>query len=409
MARQGRGAIRLPASDIASIDAAPAPARPPAAAVLGGTAAPPADATLPDDQKVADLKRRMADYPLARATNRLQLVALLDRLGQEALQRRQAEEARRRFEDALVWSPDDRNAHLGLAAARLAEGDAGAAREVLEPMRLAHAADPDVQILYGEAAARQGRAADALAAWEAADLLRPDPALRRRIDELRRHDSVEKDYRRDEAARFTLSYDGGRTTDDLEREIVAELDGMFPGLSRQFDYQPPRPIAVVVYPERDFYEATRASPDVAGLYDGTVRVPCGGLRHLGEDGRAVLRHEMAHAFIAGKSASGAPRWLHEGLAQIVEGRKSDAFAERALAREFRAAGGGAWGAGFSYPSALSFTEYLVARYGWGSLNAALDAMGGGLDSDAALLKATGYDRRDLQRQWGEDLASRRLP
>jgi len=211
------------------------------------------------------------------------------------------------------------------------------------------------------------------------------------------------------AARFVITYDGGATTPDLETEIVACLEGQFPEMARLFDYFPTGTITVVIYPEKDFREATLAGADVAGLYDGKVRLPAGGLRRLDRETRAVLAHELAHAFIAGKSGGGAPRWLHEGLAQRAEGRRSTAATETVLAREYRdARATSRWGSAFTYPSALSFVEYLEARHGQPALNQVLEEIGRGADAGRAFETVTRYSLTDLQTAWGDDLVSRRL-
>src|SRR5204862_3294319 len=129
--------------------------------------------------------------------------------------------------------------------------------------------------------------------------------------------------------------------------------------------------------------ATQAGPDVAGLYDGKVRVPIGGLRRLDPEARGVLRHEAAHAFITGKSRGAAPRWLQEGLAQWAEGKRPTAGGETALAREYRD-DPARWGMTFRYDSALSFTAWLMQQHGASALNDVLASMGRGASADQAL-------------------------
>ncbi|HUD73380.1 MAG TPA: hypothetical protein VMQ62_15590, partial [Dongiaceae bacterium] len=123
--------------------------------------------------------------------------------------------------------------------------------------------------------------------------------------------------------------------------------------------------------------------------------------------RTVLRHELAHAFIAGKSGGGAPRWLHEGLAQVIEGRPIDRGAEQELARTWSAAHGDPrWGTTFSYESSLSFVTFLLAREGMPSMNDVLVAMGRGADVDRAFETVTRSTLADLRAAWGDDLVRR---
>jgi hypothetical protein len=378
---QGRGVIVVPRSEVARIDRS----APPAA---------PAPAAAP---------------PPAAGADRSAIAASPTDAGEKALGERRYEEARRAFETALAGDPGDRRARRGLAAALLGLDQPARARTVVEQALLETPADADLLVLLGAALARQDRTAEAIAALEKAYALRPDPGLRERIGTLQRQHAVDHDYRRAEAARFVITYDGGATTPDLETEIVACLDGQFPELARLFDFVPKGSITVVVYPEKDFREATLAGAEVAGLYDGKVRLPAGGLRRLDGETRAVLAHELAHAFIAGKSAGGAPRWLHEGLAQWAEGRRSTAATETALAREYRdARGTSRWGSTFTYPSALSFVEYLRERNGQHALNQVLEEIGRGADTGRAFETVTRFSLTDLEAAWGDDLARRRL-
>jgi len=386
---QGRGVIVVPRSEVARIERSA-----PAAAPAPGPAPPAAPAPAP---------------PPPAGTDRAGTTVSPAAAGEKALGERRYEEARRSFAAALAVDPGDRRARRGLAAALLGLDQPARARTVVEQALLETPADPDLLVLLGTALERQDRTAEAIATMKQAYALRPDVGLRDRIETLQRQHAVDHDYRRAEAARFVITYDGGATTPDLETEIVACLDGQFPEMVRLFDFVPTGSITVVVYPEKDFRAATLAGPDVAGLYDGKVRLPAGGLRRLDGETRAVLAHELAHAFIAGKSAGGAPRWLHEGLAQWAEGRRSTAATETALAREYRDAHGTPrWGSTFTYPSALSFVEYLHEHHGQPALNQALDEIGRGADAGRAFETVTRYSLAELQAGWGDDLVRRRL-
>jgi len=425
---QGGETIVVPRRDVSRIEKAPppakpappagAPGRPPATGpgVAGGPASPATTISPPGTfdraealRRLEELKRRLQQFPLAREENLGQIVALLGRLGEDDLRLRHPEEARRRFEEALVQDGRDLRARRGLAAAHLDLGQDAYARSVLERALLDWPGDPDLLFLLGAVAHHQDRQDEALAAWEKAYAARPDPRLRERIETLRRQLAVEQGYRRADAAHFTLRYDGERTGPDLESAILDELEKQFPELARQFDHDPSLPIAVVVYPQRAFYEATLAESSVAGLYDGKIRLPAGGLRHLDGEARAVLLHELAHAFITDKSGGRAPRWLQEGLAQWIEGRRTTKATSAQLARDWeRCCSGLDGGSTFTYASALSFVEFLLDREGFHGLNLVLLEMGRGRGPGEAVQAVTRFSLHDLARQWGEDLARRHL-
>lgn len=418
----GKMTIVVPRDEVARIEAAPKPATPatPAtAAPKPGAAAPGAAATpspepggtrgdaKADAARLEDLKRRLND-PVARDENRRQIVVLLDRMGERALSERQPEEARRRFTEAATYDPADLRARRGLGAALLMLDRTAEARTTIERALLDAPQDADLNYLLGEALERLGRTDEAMAALEKSYAARPTPALRDRIDTLRRQHGVDGAYRRSEAARFTVAYDGARTAPGLEAEILAFLEEQYPELALLFDYTPNESIAVVLYPEKDFYAATAANRNVAGLYDGKVRVPSGGLKRLDPDARAVLRHELAHAFIAGKSRGAAPRWLHEGLAQWVEGLRPGAAGETRLARQYHS-DPARWGTLFDYDSALSFVAWLMTQHGFPALNDVLAGMGRGQSPDAAFEQVLRDPLPTLRTAWGEELVRDHLP
>ncbi len=424
--RQGKGTIVVPRADVERIEKGP-PGPPPPAAPAGGApdraAAPGAPAPSPAgprpgadgpareeiERRIAELERLIRDYPLSRAENTRQIVALLNLLGARAYNARDYDGALARFRQALGYEAHDARAQHGLAATYFSQGQDIYARSALEQAIFDHPEDPDLQVLLGDVYNSQERPEDALAAWQKAYALKPTDAVKARIEKLRREHAVDSDYRLSEAAHFTLKYDGERAGPDLGGEIVSCLEAQFTTLVNRFDYFPRQPIVVILYPRRQFYEATLAESNVAGLYDGKIRVPIGGLQQLNPEARNTLLHELAHAFIAGKSHGTAPRWLHEGLAQQIEGKATPTGVGVSLAKEYQALEGkGGWGAPFSYPSALSFVEFLIEREGFHRLVDALEAMGAGVSADAAFDRATRYSLEELRDAWGRALVEKYL-
>ncbi len=428
LVRQGTGRMVIPRADVASIDAGPsrarpatatpgaAPARPGAVAATIPPIPPPATQAIAKEpsrdqllQAVEALKQRIGDYPVARAENTHQLVDLLNRLGTLAYKGRDFDQAVGRFREALTYDARSASAQFGLAATYFAQGQDLYARSVLDQALLDHPEDADLHALQGDVYYSEERPEEALAAWQRAFMFRPTEAVRARIDKLQRERAVDSDYVRSEAAHFTLKYDGERAGTDLSAQILAYLEEQFRDLEGRFDYYPSQPIVVILYPQRQFYEATLAESNVAGLFDGKIRVPIGGLQQINVEARGVLIHELTHAFIAGKSRGAAPRWLHEGLAQYMEGRRTPGSTAAVLARQYRGMQSPqAWGQTFSYPSALSFVEFLIDREGLPRLVDVLDAIGRGASLDDAFEKGLRETTADLRRAWGESLASQNL-
>src|SRR5256885_1254844 len=85
----------------------------------------------------------------------------------------------------------------------------------------------------------------------------------------------------------------------------------------------PAPVSVVLYERGQVSDVTGSHAWVNGLFGGRVRLPVGpALPARGELAR-LLTHEYAHAVIHHRARGRAPRWLQEGLAQVLEGRAAD--------------------------------------------------------------------------------------
>ncbi|HEV8119435.1 MAG TPA: hypothetical protein VGQ67_00385 [Candidatus Polarisedimenticolia bacterium] len=403
--KQGKGVIVVPRSEVLRIERTSPPAGAGSAPGSGtGKVSPPTKGTA-ISPSIEELKRRIEANPLASAENRRQLVGLLCAEGEKALDARQGDEARRLFQEAVQYDPKGLRGRRGLTAAWILSGEAAMAESTARQALLDAPNDADLNLLLGEALLRLDRTADAIAALEKSQAIRPSAPLHEQIETLKRQSAVDTDYTRSEAARFTVSWDGERTAPALEAEILAFLEVQYPELALLFDYDPHDPIPVIVYPAQDFYAATQADRDVAGLFDGKVRVPIGGLKRLDPDARNVLRHELAHAFIAGKSRNLCPRWLHEGLAQWVEGSRTSRTTARSLAHQYQDEGV-RFGATFTYATALSFVEFLEERHGQAALNEVLAEMGRGTGPDAAIEKVLRFSVPDLRTAWGDDLVRR---
>lgn len=412
--RQGTSTIVVPRRDVVSIErlAAPPASPKPAPAPTADNTGASAGGGFNRDQalkRLDELKHSLEQSPAGRDETRKQIVALLARLGEDDLTARRADEARRRFEEALSQDGRDLRSARGLAAANLLLGQDALARSVLERALLDAPNDADLNLLLGEVAHRQDRLDEALAAWQKSYAAKPNDALRGRIDTLQRQLQIEQGYRRSDAVHFTVRYDGERTGPDLEGSITDELEKQFPDLARRFDHVPPLPISVVIYPQRAFYDATQVDSNVIGLYDGKIRVPSGGLRQLDAEARSVLLHELAHVFITSKSGGRAPRWMQEGLAQWIEGKRTPPGTARQLADDWkRRDSGAAWGSTFTDVTALSFVEFLAEREGFNEINEMLGAMGRGQEAGAAIQGVTRDPLPDLLDAWGADLARRHL-
>ena len=115
----------------------------------------------------------------------------------------------------------------------------------------------------------------------------------------------------------------------------------------------------------------------------------------------TLIHELTHAFIFERTRGVAPRFVHEGLAQYMEGKRLDSMLSRSQIAAL--ADGRIGGVAGLYFGALSFVEYLVALRGLGGINDLLKAMGETRSVDEAFRQVYGATLTGAQEQWARRL------
>lgn len=218
------------------------------------------------------------------------------------------------------------------------------------------------------------------------------------------------------SARFRIRYDG--TADEpLGLAVLRVLDQAWEEYERRLGFTPSLPVTVVLQTATQFRDTTRAPDWAAAWNDGTIRVPVMGLERPTRGLVRVLRHELAHSFVASRTGDSCPTWLHEGLAQWLEGgdpeREDAVVARRArttgLARietlEEPFVGLTEADATLAYAQSLSAVAHLLRRKGEAGLRGLIDALAGGLPAAQALPAAIGLSYAELQRDWESHLAA----
>jgi tetratricopeptide (TPR) repeat protein len=323
--------------------------------------------------------------------------------GNAALAARDFDRAALRFYEVVEAEPDAPGPRIGYAAAEMALGrDAMALPVILDGL----VRDPEVADLHeilGALRDREERVEDALSSWREAFRLAPSDRVRDRIVKAERELAAGRDYTFSAAAHFTLRYDGA-LDQDLVASLTDFLEDRFRDLTQAYRHAPSQPITVLLYPQQAFRDVTQVGNEVAGLYDGKIRVPMGGLKRFDREAERVLTHELTHAIVQSKTRGNCPRWLHEGLAQIAELRTPKRADAIVLARTVRADSPATWpDAAFTYPAALSFTHFLEERRGFELLVTFLGRLGDGETPDAAFSALYGATYAELAAAWAESL------
>jgi len=264
--------------------------------------------------------------------------------------------------------------------------------------------DPEGVRGLGYALIRQDRSREAAELLRAALDRREDAGVRALLGQIQAGLRTEKGMTEQRLAYFNVRYDG-EAHEDVGREILRQLERHRATLIQTFDYEPRATIPVILFTQAGYYDATGAPAWAGGHYDnfdGRIRVPIGGLTTaLTPDMDTTLIHELAHAFIAERSRGVAPREVHEGVAQFMEGKRLATLLGRDQLTAL--ADGRMTGVMAFYLGALSFVEFLVAERGQGGINVLLQAMGDAGDVESAFRKVYGRGYGQARSEWANRL------
>ena len=193
------------------------------------------------------------------------------------------------------------------------------------------------------------------------------------------------------------------------------LEGQYNQIESELNYTPPEPIGVVLYTQQGFADITRAPGWVGALNDGRIRAPVQGLTGVNAELSRVLKHELTHSFIQQMTRGKAPTWIQEGVAQWMEGRRSDENA--AVLVQIYDAGQaaplgkleGSWMglpadvARYAYAWSLANIEYIVETQGMGEVERMMERIAEGGSTEEALQEVLRDDYGDLMRATAEYL------
>ncbi|HEY4743703.1 MAG TPA: peptidase MA family metallohydrolase, partial [Desulfuromonadaceae bacterium] len=229
----------------------------------------------------------------------------------------------------------------------------------------------------------------------------------------RREMAVEAGMDRGHSSRFDLSYDPGVTT-DLALALLDVLENAANQVGAGLGHFPEARVPVVIY-QRDGFKTVTDSPDWSGgIYDGTIRLPYGGLKEITPPMRGVLFHEYAHVVVFDLTRGNCPLWLNEGIAEwfgrtqynrpmadLSRAARQGTFADfRRLEGSF--SGFSRQDAALAYQQSYAMVDYLVATYGWHRVKELLVALGNGMNVEAAIAaawKEYGLSYAGLVREW----------
>jgi tetratricopeptide (TPR) repeat protein len=318
------------------------------------------------------------------------------------------DQARRYFDSALRFQPDNATVLIYYAALLVRTGNASQAVTYAQRAVSAAPRSPDAYTVLGYAQQASDHTKEAVASWKHSLELRPDPAVQQYLDKAQREQNVETDFAQRESSHFVLHYEGKQTSEAFRGQILAALESDYDDLVRDLGTPPRDNILVTLYTEQAFFDVTRAPSWSGAVNDGKLRIPISGLNSLTPDLARVLKHELAHSFINQISAGRCPLWLHEGIAQLLE-PKSLGSDGRQLAQLFKAQRNiplnGLEGsfmrfsgveAYVAYAESLAAVSYINDSYGMGDIQRILQLLSQGSSTEAALRATIHSDYGQLE-------------
>jgi tetratricopeptide (TPR) repeat protein len=350
---------------------------------------------------------QQAEQLYSRHPGDAELRQLLSAVLQSAAQRAQAE---RRPQQAAEWlqkaaaNATDAQPFLSLAAVLSEQNDWAGAEAAARGALALEPRNEAAWTLLGYALLRQDRGRESAEALQNALAIRDDPGTRALLSRVSKGLHDESGMTQQTLSHFNVRYDG-QEHEGVGREILRALERHYATLASTLDHQPAASIPVILFSGQAYYDAAGAPAWSGGAYDtldGRIRIPIGGLTpSLTPDMDGTLIHELTHAFVADRSHGMAPREIHEGLAQYMEGKRCESELGpeglRALA-DNRVPGV----IGF-YMGALSYVEYLMANRGQGGINELLAAMADSGNLEDAFQKVHGRGYQETRRLWKERL------
>ena len=295
---------------------------------------------------------------------------------------------------ALTYAPEQPVFLMNVAYLHLRRSEYTQSLDYLERARRVAPEDPDLAKLTGWAYYGLNKLDLAVTEWKHALALRPDAEVEAALAKALRDKQEEERYKENESSHFTLRYSGAAEP-SLARDILRTLEHHFDAIESELSYSPPDAIGVILYTQQAFADITEAPAWVGALNDGRIRVPVQGLDGVTPELSRVLKHELTHSFIQQKTRGRAPTWIQEGLAQWMEGKRSDAIAE-ALIRMYGAVPDqaavhfeGDWMkmssgvASVAYAWALANVECIIRVGGMSDLDHIMDRLAAGESPEAA--------------------------
>jgi tetratricopeptide (TPR) repeat protein len=343
------------------------------------------------------------------AQARRSLGGCLARLGLAAYQADQAAQAVDYYQRSLEASADDRTVWIALALAHAKARDLPRAQQVLEQASQRFPNDGDMLFHLAEMQERQGRSKEAVETLRRLVARHPGHETGKALlANLEKEQKVEGQYWTQETRHFMVRFEGAAAL-DVGRSVADNLEEAYDHVGRQLGHLPEGRLQVSIYTEEVLGQVYRIPAHfVRGLFAPDIRRIRLNLSQsvaYSNDLSHLVRHEYAHAVIHDVTKGTAPIWVHEGLAQVMEGRPRyglditiprEHVTLQGIERLGRTGDPVAFTAGYILMHVAM--EHVVDRAGVSGVATFLRRLGQGQSVDQALKEATGLTTEDVEQR-----------
>ena len=257
----------------------------------------------------------------------------------------------------------------------------------------------------------------ALESYKKAFSLDPSARLREKIEKVQGEANVEEGLDTYHEEHFIIKYKGGSEGYDgyYLKNLLRETYRI---ISKDFGHYFRHKTVVLFYDAKEFYEVTGKPHWVGGLYDGKIRLPAHQNNLSALELRALVMHEMTHAFVSSVGGMQVPAWIHEGLAQYEENkvRPIDLFIFKAAVKtnslipietlvyeKLSLEGADPLNVMLFYQESFKFVSYMVERYKMYRVKNILGHIKDGEDSVSAIESVLKISLKRLDKEWRSTL------
>ncbi|MBI4639673.1 MAG: tetratricopeptide repeat protein [Candidatus Tectomicrobia bacterium] len=334
--------------------------------------------------------------------------------GMEKMNRGEYKEAIKDFEAAMDHHEDARFFFM-TGAAHFKLGEHYFAIKMLRQAISLNPNDSTSHKLLGEVLYREGRLDDAIEEFKKALEINPsDQGLQAYLKKVVKEEKVERYFQQDLSIHFKIQYDGNRR-ENIGSIVARIAENAYDRIGYDLGYYPKADRIIILYSREEFRDVTRAPSWSAGIYDGKIRIPIGGLSENTPLLEKIIFHEYTHSVIHAITQGNCPVWLNEGLAQYAEKVRheerdpllSQAVQSKQLIplpylqgsflnfkREM---------ANLAYAQSFSLVKYVIDAYGMHQIRKILETLGKRESIDNAFKQVLGVGMIELESEWRRHL------